>query len=251
MIKKFLLVCMVAWFTICGASAQTGESFYGIGNRIGVGVGVGTEGIGIDVGTCLSKYVSARVGVNFFPGIKFNTDVDVSVDGVGSNDIPPTVEAEASLARTTVDVKFDCYPFPDAIPFFITAGFSAGGSKLVKISAHSDEIATLIGQGKDAGIDIGDYRIPFDENGNANGYAKVNGFRPYLGIGFGRLIPKKRIGCRVELGVQFHGSPKIYADGVGDLESIVDSDTDDDITELLDKLSVYPVLKFSIRGRIL
>lgn len=251
MIKKLILVCMVAIFTTNSVLAQKSENFYGLGNRIGIGVGVGTEGIGIDAATCLTKYVSARVGVNFFPGIKFDTDVDVTVDGQNLGNYPTTVEAEASLARTTIDVKFDCYPFPNSSSFFVTAGFSAGGSKLIKISAHSDEIAELIDRGNDAGIDIGDYRIPFDEDGNARGYAKVNGFRPYLGLGFGRLVPKNRIGCRFELGVQFHGKPKIYADGIGDLEKIIDQETDDDISDLIDKLTIYPVLKFSIRGRIL
>ena len=242
---------MIAVFAGGDVSAQKNESIYGLGNRLGIGVGVGTEGIGIDVATCLTKYVSARVGVNFMPGIKFDTDVDVNIDDQNLGNYSTTVEAEASLARTTFDVKFDCYPFPSHSSFFVTAGFSAGGSKVIKISAHSDEVADLIQQGADAGINIGDYRIPFDNDGNAKGYAKVNGFRPYLGLGFGRLIPKKRVGCRVELGVQFHGKPKIYSDEIGNLETIIGQEADDDISDLIDKLTVYPVLKFSIRGRIL
>lgn len=44
-------------------------------NRVGVGVGVGTEGIGFDVAVPLTKYVQARVGLNVIPknrlGIRF------------------------------------------------------------------------------------------------------------------------------------------------------------------------------------
>lgn len=56
----------------------------------------------------------------------------------------------------------------------------------------------LAAQGKEYGIEIGDYQIPVDENGNVNGGVKVKNFRPYLGLGFGRLIPKNRLGIRFE-----------------------------------------------------
>lgn len=249
--RKLLLSLAVALASLTGAQAQEEGEFYALGNRIGIGVGVGTEGIGIDAATCLTKYCSVRLGVNIMPDINFTTDVDVAgVDRFGS-DFEGTMEAKASLKRTTVDLKFDCYPFPDASSFFVTAGFSFGGSKIIKITGHSDEFAQMAQQGADLGIDIDEYRIPINENGDAEGGVKVNGFRPYLGLGFGRLIPKGRVGCRFELGVQFHGKPEVYAEGVDDLQAILEEEAGDDISELMDKLTVYPVLKFSIRGRIL
>ncbi len=249
--KKALLTLALAVASFAGVSAQETGGFYAIGNRIGAGVGVGTEGIGIDAATCLTKYCSVRLGVNIMPDINFSTDFDVTGEDVHGMPIDGSMEAKASLKRTTVDIKFDCYPFPDASSFFVTAGFSFGGSKLIKITGHSDELAGLAQPGADLGIDIDKYRIPIDENGNAEGGVKVNGFRPYLGIGFGRLIPKGRVGCRFELGVQFHGKPEVYAEGVDDLQAILEEEAGDDISEIMDKLTVYPVLKFSIRGRIL
>ena len=249
--RKLLLSLAVALASLTGAQAQEEGEFYALGNRIGIGVGVGTEGIGIDAATCLTKYCSVRLGVNIMPDINFTTDVDVAgVDRFGS-DFEGTMEAKASLKRTTVDLKFDCYPFPDASSFFVTAGFSFGGSKIIKITGHSDEFAQMAQQGADLGIDIDEYRIPINENGDAEGGVKVNGFRPYLGLGFGRLIPKGRVGCRFELGVQFHGKPEVYAEGVDDLQAILEEEAGDDISELMDKLTIYPVLKFSIRGRFL
>ena len=136
--RKLLLSLAVALASLTGAQAQEEGEFYALGNRIGIGVGVGTEGIGIDAATCLTKYCSVRLGVNIMPDINFTTDVDVAgVDRFGS-DFEGTMEAKASLKRTTVDLKFDCYPFPDASSFFVTAGFSFGGSKIIKITGHSD-----------------------------------------------------------------------------------------------------------------
>ncbi|MEE1384691.1 MAG: hypothetical protein U0K29_01440 [Prevotella sp.] len=79
----------------------------------------------------------------------------------------------------------------------------------------------------------------------------MKNFRPYLGLGFGRMIPKKRVAVRFEMGAQFQGKPVIYADGVGDLQKVVGQDPDDDISKILDYVKVYPVIKLSIRGRIL
>ena len=76
----------------------------------------------------------------------------------------------------------------------------------------------------------------------------VNGFRPYVGVGFGRAVPKNRIGVQFELGVQLHGSPKLYS-SAGDLGDAF-TDGDDSFTKIMDKLTVYPVMKVRFCGRL-
>ena len=244
--KGFLALCL-ALFTAISVSAQ--ESKYGIANRVGVGVSAGTEGVGFDLSTCLTKYLSVRAGLDLMPDFSINTDANVSGDD-GTN-YSGTVDIKGALKRTQLSFKLDCYPFPNSSSFFLTAGAVFGGDKVIKITGHSDEFAALVAMGNELGIEIGDYRIPIDKNGNVAGGVKVSGFRPYFGLGFGRLIPKKRIGFRFELGAQIHGKPKVYADGIGDLNELLGQDSDDDVSKLIDKRTVYPVLKFSLRGRIL
>lgn len=317
---KRLILAAFALLATAGLQAQDAsdsKDFYKIGKRIGVGVGVGTEGIGIDVATHLNNYFGVRVGLNFMPGFKFNTDVEVNREigvshafnewremalknenyqgymekyGVdmaysaqGHHVIPElpnqveNVNVEANFARTTFDVKFDVYPFgAHRNSFFITAGFSVGGNKLLKVKGHSDQakgfmdefnpwygglsseqldVASQYNVTHDSyGFKVGGYIIPFNDNGDVNAGLKVNNFRPYLGLGWGRLVPKNRVGFRFELGVQFHGKPKAYAEGV-DLEKIVEeagwSEEKNDFDKIMDNLQVWPVLKFSLRGRIL
>ncbi|WP_308271392.1 hypothetical protein [Prevotella sp.] len=252
--KTFGLVksMVIGLMLLTGATAVSAQddNLYGIANRVGVGVGVGTEGIGFDVAVPLTKYVQARVGLNVMPNININTSADVASQAQGYN-YEGQMDIKGKFSRTTFDVKFDCYPFANASSFFVTAGFSVGGDKLIEISGHSDDLQKLYAQGKQYNIEIGDYQIPVDEKGNVNGGVKVKNFRPYLGLGFGRLIPKKRFGARFEIGAQFQGKPVVYADGVGDLQKVIDQDADDDISKFMDWLQVYPVLKLSIRGRIL
>lgn len=250
---KSVILAAMMMFGIGTASAQS-ESFYGIGNRVGIGVGVGTEGIGIDASVSLTKYLQARVGVNIVPNININTtataSADVSINGQNSSQ-DYDVDITGKFSRTTVDVKLDVYPFGNSSSFFLTGGFSFGGGDLMTITGHSEELKTLAAQSKDYGIEIGDYKIPVDANGDVNGGIKVKNFRPYVGLGFGRLIPKNRVGFRFELGAQFQGKPKVYADGTDDVLKNLDQDTDDDISKFMDYLKVYPVLKLSIRTRIL
>ena len=231
------------------ASAQSSTEF-GVANHVALGVGVGTEGIGIDAAVPFTKYLQARVGVNFIPKINVNTTADVSgtVDG---QSFDGQMDIKGKFSRTTFDVKLDCYPLGASNAFFVTAGVVFGGSDLLSISGHSDDLAQKVQQAGELGIEIGDYQIPVDKNGDVSGGVRVNKVRPYVGLGYGRLVPKKRVGARIEIGAQFQGTPKVYADGVGDLTKVVGQDTDDDISKLMDWLKVYPVLKLSLRTRIL
>lgn len=247
---KSVLLAVMMLLGIGASSAQEKDNIYGIANHVAVGVGVGTEGYGIDAAVPFTKYVQARVGVNFMPAISIKTDATVSGTESG-HDYSGEMRVKGKFSRTTFDVKFDAYPFANSSSFFVTAGFSVGGNDLMTITGHSDDLKSQIAQGQSYGIEIGDYNIPVDKNGDVNGGIKVNSFRPYLGLGFGRLIPKKRFGVRFELGAQFQGTPVVYADGVGDLSKVIDQDTDDDISKFMDYLKVYPVVKLSFRGRIL
>lgn len=247
---KSLIIASAMAFCSSAASALENSNIFGIGNRVAVGVGVGTEGFGFDAAVPITKYLQARVGVNIVPKININATATVSgsYQGVEFSD---DMDVTGKLSRTTFDVKLDCYPFGNSSSFFVTGGFSFGGGDLMSITGHSDKLAQEIATGKSYGIEIGDYKIPVDENGNVSGGIKVKDVRPYVGLGFGRLIPKKRFGVRFELGAQFQGAPTVYADGQGDLSKVIGQDTDDDISKFMDYLKVYPVLKLSLRGRIL
>lgn len=255
--KKLFIAAVAAVLSIGNAAAQS-DFNRGLANHWGLGVGAGTEGINVSVATCLTNYVEMELGMNFMPGIKVHGDVDATYNynfnGVGMSQ-DDQIRVEGKFARTTVDFKAHVYPFGGDSKFFVAAGFSMGGADIAELYGHSDVVAELYKQqgvtGFDPSLEIDKYKIEIDKNGNASGGIKVNSFRPYLGLGFGRLIPKHRLGARVELGVQFHGKPKVYSgDNDNLLESFSGEKASDDISDIVDKLTVYPVLKFSLRGRL-
>ena len=103
------------------------------------------------------------------------------------------------------------------------------------------------------GIVIGDHIVGFDAGGYAHGVIKVNKFRPYVGIGFGRSVPRKRFGVSGDFGVQFWGKPKVYEKQTGmDLE-VKKEDLGDESNKYYDvisKFSVWPVLTLRLTYRI-
>ena len=127
-----------------------------------------------------------------------------------------------------------------------------------------DNVRKVVDQNnlKMIGAELGDYFLtpnPAD-NGDVEATVKVNSFRPYLGLGFGRAVPKGRLGCQFDLGVQFWGKPEIYAPtynkttGTYQNEKLDPDNVGDDagkVLKAISKVSVYPVLNFRLVGRIL
>lgn len=236
--KKFILGVVMA--LVATTASALGPNVF---NHLGLGVGVGLTGITIEAATPITSFVQFRAGVSIMPGIKFNanTEVEYTINGMDRNS---DVDLQGNLKRVQGQAIVNIYPIPGA-GFFIAGGAYFGGSELVKVTGHCED---LVGQATDGGIVIGDYKIPADANGNVSGGIRVKSFRPYLGIGFGRSVPGKLMSFTTELGVQFHGKPYLYTDN-GELEVPERSDDDDTFQKIMDKVKVYPNLTFRLSFR--
>lgn len=169
------------------------------------------------------------------------------------------MEVEGKVGFTNGKILFDIYPFRRS-SFFISAGAYFGASKPVKAYNKQDGVLLGIAQYNNAvdngyiqadkiGVEFDDYLLEPNDEGNVNACIKTSSFKPYLGIGFGRAVPKKRVGCMVELGVQFWGTPKVYCEG----HELTESAAGDDgggVIKFINHLTVYPTLSFRICGRI-
>lgn len=246
--KKYLKFAL-AFFLGAASMSSSAQSLTDpyLFNHLGVDVNVGTLGIGFEFSTPVSHFVTMRAGATFMPKITFNTDVDGTYTATYLNNTQTqdfTMDVKGDLSRAQGHVVFNIYPFASHSSFYVAAGGYFGGNKILKITGHSDELANIA----DASVEIGDYEIPVDEHGNVKGGLRVNSFRPYLGLGFGRPVPHGRLNFGVELGVQFMGKMQVYTD-YGTIDDLLE-ESDDDWQKWIDKLQVYPVLKFTLSGRI-
>ena len=248
--KKTVFTILAALALLMPGTAAAQDLF----NHLAVNAHVATTGVGVELSTPITKFITMRAGVTCMPGFSFNAEVDGQYyDYVNNTPRDFTVNLDANLKRTQGSVIFNVYPLAKAkvcSSFFLAAGLYFGGDKLVKINGHSDEIAEKINQfNGNPYIELGDYKLPVDENGNVKGGLKVQKVRPYLGLGFGRYVPNKRISVTGELGVQFHGHIKPYT-SEGEIEAFDELTEKDDWKKVMDKLTVYPMLKIVISGRI-
>lgn len=235
--------------TILGLGQLAAQDYErGIFNHLGANLNVGTEGIGFGIAAPCTDYLEFSLGINFVPGIKIDGDVSIYFDNV-INPIDNKVNIKGNMSRTMIDFKANVYPFGDRSSFFVAAGFSFGGKKIFELTGHNDYIAEHPELRQYIHANLNDYRLEFDDNGDIKGDVRVKSFRPYLGLGFGRLVPKNRVGFRFELGCQFMGKMKAYQND-NELATDAVKKSDDDLSKILDKLTVYPVLKFTLTGRI-
>jgi hypothetical protein len=208
----------------------------------------------------------------------------VDLNQYPGGNLPNKLEVQGKLDNTLGHILIDIHPFKTS--FHLTLGAYFGKDEIIDvynkesgflkpINAYNEAIIYANSPSADPGVkqvvnqynlkmiggELGDYFVTPNpaENGDVRAYAKVKSFRPYVGLGFGRAVPKKRIGCQFDLGVQFWGKPEIYvptydkAAKTYQYEKIDGDKAGEDagkVLKTISKVSVYPVLNFRLVGRI-
>ena len=265
---KLLLICATALFGFGQAHAQLDADDYGFLNHVSFGVSAGTTGIGFQLAAPLSANFALRAEYSFMPKFSYKQNVNVGSDPAF---LTNNVDLEGKLDMGDFSVLFDWYPSKKST-FHFTAGAYFGKEKVV--SVKNKEPFVKPGNWGTAGLELGTasdtYTLVSDKaTGDVEADLKVNSFKPYLGIGFGRAVPKKRIGLQFDLGVQFWGKPEVWSninawnDAEGDWvtanqkidkDKITNPDKDyqdvKDAVKTIEKIGVYPVMTFRIIGRL-
>lgn len=278
--KKLLLLCATALFGFGQAHAQLDENDYGFFNHVSFGVSAGTTGIGFELAAPLTSQFAVRAGYSFMPKFKYSKSLTLDKSDLAAFKVDGQyvheVDLEGKLNIGNFSLLFDWHPFKTS-SFRVTAGAYIGNSDIVT-ATNKNKFMNPEYAGK-AGIDLSrkgsspmeKYTIVTDADGNLDAKVKVNGFKPYIGIGFGRAIPRKRVAAQFDLGVQFWGKAQLqtnlmYYDGeVGDFVTryekvekgrITRASEDSDYKDVRDYLKTaegifaYPVLTFRLVGRI-
>ncbi len=232
-------------------------------SNVAIGVNAGTVGFGASVATPLCSHISLRGGFAVAPFSYSYTYDDFDLSDILSDipDIPGSVidrlndvelGLKAELQMTSGHLLFDIVPFRRGnSSFFISAGFYFGTGKLITVSGRFDD-ATMRELDK-AGVDItklsieiGDVKAGMNPDGSVSADLKVRSVKPYVGLGFGRAIPRRRVGFRFELGALFHGTPEVVSDNISP-----NSKELSDVNKFLKDFKVYPQLNFQVTVRLL
>ena len=239
--KSIAALMLVACFSF-KAKAQDNMMF----NHMSVGLSLSLlDGVGFEVAAPIGEYVNVRTGFSFLPKVHYDVNGNKVWKEIAPDSYVENGDADARVNFKKSDWKllFDIHPFKTS-SFRFTLGAFVGNSE--PFDAYNTKIYP---EYANCFIKLSDYCIGFDEEGNTKAKIKVNSFRPYLGIGFGRaLSADKKFAFNFDLGVQFWGSPKVYGYDVWDKEmkNITAKDVEvgeaKDALNIISKISVSPTL---------
>lgn len=276
--KKTILLAVLAFFA---ATARADEFSRIRPVQFGIGVGAGTNGVSVDAVLGLKRFIQVRGGYSFVPRHNMSFDADVYNDAnnfiniwnMANPSTPiPTIDSQTCIALhphlDAAHLLLDLYPSGS---FHFTVGAYFGREDVVNITNaedgalhHAALANTFINAYNELypdamvmpiGMQWGNYVFTPDASGNLDVTARVRRVRPYFGIGFGRAVPRKsRVGCSLDIGVQYWGKPTYFS---GDTE-LLPYDADSKLYDLKSKpwfraastSPVYPTVTFRLCGRL-
>lgn len=200
--------------------------------NIGVGVNAGTNGLGIQLGYKLSENFFIK---SSYSNIALNIDdIDLSTDQVRQ-------KANFSYLLQNGDLILDIHPFKNWFKICAGGSYNFQQRTLVGLSLQDTVYA---GEDGDDPDDLGDFILYPDDLGFVNIDFLWNNINPYVGLGFGRAVPKKRVGFSVDFGVNYIGKITIEAEDSGML--VYDDYQSRSLEESLDTYRWLPRLQFAL-----
>lgn len=182
-------------------------------NRHAIALSAGLPGVGLEYAYNINRSLNIRAGFLAFTLNDYNTDMEISGQSVNVN---------ANLNSSVYELFLEYQPTSNKA-FKLVAGFGY---------LNDVGVNTLILLNDDIGY--GDLIIDNEEIGDIDLTVSWTGIAPYVGFGFGRAVPKKRVGFGLEFGTFYAGGPDVNINANGMLEN-----TSSEEAELEENLSSY------------
>lgn len=182
-------------------------------NRHAIALSAGLPGVGLEYAYNINRSLNLRAGFLSFVFNDFNTDLDINGQSVNVN---------ANLNSGVYDLLLEYQPSSNSA-FKLVAGLAY---------LNNVGVNTLILLNND--IAYGDITIDNEDIGTIDLTVSWTGIAPYVGFGFGRAIPKKRVGFGLEFGTYYAGGPDVTITATEMLEN-----TSQEAQEMQDNLASY------------
>lgn len=194
----------------------------------------GLLGYGADFATRVNPHLIIRAGVNFFQMAQREVEFGAYVPVVGGN----PVKIVASNNTLFFDMMGEYYPWKK---FSFKLLF--GGAYIHSLTANALIMV-------DAPMMFGEIELTPEQIGEMEIELAYGGMAPFLGIGFGRSIPNKRIGLGLEVGTYYIGSPSVNMNASELLEPSASAEQERSFEESFRTLSWLPAVKFRLAVRL-
>ncbi len=238
-LQKFLFFLAMAFLSPVLVLAQSDtvatstDSTMDLGSKHAIGINFGSQGVGLDYAYRINPAFSVRVR-GMYNKFDFQ-EVPYSLDG-------QNVNINLALDLQQVGLIFDYYPSPNS-SFKIMAGAAYFVQNRIDIGIRIQDTLYIGDDGPDAD-DKGDFIYYPDDIGGIDLGVNWNRIAPYLGLGFGRAVPKGRVGFALEVGAFYTGPPQIETASYGLVE--ISEAEEAELEENLAQFAWYPQMNFRL-----
>ena len=193
--------------------------YLGYKGRSAIAFNFSSVGLGFEYARNLNhRHLNARIRLNTLRLSNFERAM--SIGGA-----PTQIVADINVFNTDLLLEY--------LPFSKSSFKLIGGVSFI----FKGEGSVKVAYGES--IKYGDLTITPEEIGDLTIGVDYGGVAPYMGLGFGRAIPKTNVGFGFELGTYYAGSPKVSLDATEML-----SDTVKEEAQLQSNLSDYKWFPF-------
>ncbi|WP_044204331.1 hypothetical protein [Flammeovirga sp. OC4] len=194
--------------------------------KMAIGIYGGTTGAGIDIARNYSKFNFA-FGFNYLKV----SDLEQRVTVQGE-----LMDTKLSMASISLDLRAEYLPFNKS-SFKLFAGVAYIPENQIEVKGKYAKPIT-----------IGEIEFTTDDIGEIYFNGQWAKFAPYFGLGFGRAVPKRKIGFGFDLGAYYMGSPDVTFSGT-EMFSQLESQQEQ-LRKNLEGYSWLPIMKLRLSYRI-
>jgi hypothetical protein len=189
----------------------------------------GLLGYGADFATRVNPHLILRAGVNFFQLEGFEVVRELA---------GRSVLIVASNNTLSFDMMGEYYPWQKS-----SFKLLFGASYIQSLTANAMIMVT-------DPMMFGEIELTPEQVGEMEIELAYGGMAPFLGIGFGRSVPNKRIGLGLEVGSYYIGSPSVNMNASELLEPSASAEQEKRFEESFRTLSWLPAVKFRLAVRL-
>ncbi|NME68272.1 hypothetical protein [Flammeovirga aprica] len=220
---SLILFYLLLGSTLIGYS-QSDEAAYE--NKFAVGLSLGTSGGGIDVARNFSRF-NIALGFNYLEVKDLKRTLTVQGE---------LMDTKLSTSAFNIDLKAEYLPFKKS-SFKLFAGIAYLPQSNVEVKGmYANQ------------VQVGELVFTQEEIGEIYFKGDWANFAPYFGLGFGRAVPKRRIGVAFDMGVYYMGNPKVTFTGTNMFSDL--NSQEEQLQKNLEGYSWLPILKLRLSYRI-
>lgn len=212
---------------------SSGSSVSDLGSAHALGINFGIQGVGLDYAYRINPHFSARVR-GMYNQLEIQ-DYPYTLDG-------QSINLNVALDLQQVGLIFDYYPSKNS-SFKLMFGAAYFLSQEINFGIRIQDTLYIGDDGPDPD-DKGDFIYLPDDIGGIDLGVSWSQIAPYVGLGFGRAVPKGRVGFALEMGAFYTGPPQIESASYGLID--ISEAEEAELEENLAQFAWYPQLNFRL-----